>query len=320
MTQDRHEKSEEPRKRSLSATLKRAASQLLRLVPGTVSLRRDLRDSAWLSEADAVVVSFPKSGRTFVRAMLARLYQRKFGVDERGLLEFPMLRRAPAEAPRVLFTHAGDAMRPPEDIRVAPSDYAGAKLVLIARHPGDIAVSRYFHLKHRSRDRARRALTEQPLECFVWTDRGGIPSIVAFLNRFAGVPGVTIIRYADFVNEPEVALQRLAKAIGLEVTREDIADAVQFASLPNLKAREKEGYFTSARLRPARRGDEKSGKVRSGTVGGYRDLPAESVARIDDYVRDNLDPGFGYSSVRTRTASPISRKSRKGAQAAKNGG
>jgi len=322
MTQKRHENSQDSRKdrRSLGAILKSAASQLLRLVPGTVPLRRDLRDSAWLSEADAVVVSFPKSGRTFVRAMLARLYQRRFGIDERGLLEFPMLRRAPAEAPRVLFTHAGDAMRPPEDIRIDPSDYSHAKLVLIARHPGDIAVSRYFHLKHRSRDPARRELTEQPLERFIWTDSGGIPSIVAFLNQFARVPGVTIIRYADFVNEPEVALQRLAKAIGLEVTREDIADAVQFASLPNLKAREKEGYFTSARLRPSRRGDEKSGKVRSGAVGGYRDLPADSVAKIDSYVRDNLDRSLGYSSVRTRTASPMSRNKRKGAQAAKNGG
>jgi hypothetical protein len=307
-------------RRSLGAALKEAVSQALRLVPGTIPFRRDLRDSAWLSEADAVVVSFPKSGRTFVRAMLARLYQRRFGIDERALLEFPMLRRAPPEAPRVLFTHAGDAMRPPQEIKVNPADYARAKLVLIARHPGDIAVSRYFHLKHRSRDPHRRELTDQPIERFVWTERGGIPSIVAFLNQFAAVPDVTILRYADFVNEPEVALQRLAHAIGLEVTREDLADAVKFGSLPNLKAREREGYFTSARLRPARSGDEKSGKVRTGGVGGYRDLPAETVARIDDYIRDNLDPALGYSSVRTRTASPMSRNRRKGAQAAKNGG
>src|SRR5690349_8380302 len=106
-----------------------AAAQFLRLVPGSAALRlkRDLRDAAWLSEADAVVVSFPKSGRTFVRAMLARVYQRRFGIDERGLLEFPTLKHAPAEAPRVLFTHAGDAMRRPGQIRVDPADYAGKK-------------------------------------------------------------------------------------------------------------------------------------------------------------------------------------------------
>jgi hypothetical protein len=307
-------------RRSLGTMLKWAVSQMLRLIPGTIPFRRDLRDSAWLSEADAVVVSFPKSGRTFVRAMLARLYQRRFGIDERALLEFPALLKAPADVPRVLFTHAGDAMRTPKDIRIDTAAYAGKRLVLIARHPGDVAVSRYFHLRHRSRDPARRELTEQPLERFVWTEKGGIPSIVAFLNQFAAMPDVTILRYADFVNEPEVALQRLARAIGLEASREDIADAVQFASLPNLKAREKEGYFTSARLRPARSGDAMSGKVRSGAVGGHRDLPPDVVERIDAYVGEHLDPRLGYSSVRTRTASPISRNSRKGAQAAKNGG
>lgn len=297
----------------------RAASQLLRLVPGTIGLRRDLRDTAWLHEADAVIVSFPKSGRTFIRAMLARLYQRSFGIDERALLEFSVLRRSPAAVPRILFTHAGDAMRRPDEIRVDPSRYAGKKLVLIARHPGDVAVSRYYHLKHRSRDRARRGLTEQPIDSFVWTERGGIPSIVAFLNRFASIPGVTILRYGDFLNEPEKALRQLTRAIGVDASKEDIADAVEFASLANLKAREREGYFTSGRLR-VRKGDERTGKVRKGKAGGYLGLRADVVARIDDYVRDHLDRALGYSSVRTRTASPISRKSRKGAQAAKNGG
>ena len=66
---------------------------------------------AWLADADAVVVSFPKAGRTFVRAMLARLFQLKFGIDERRLLDFPSLRRAARGVPRLLFVHGGDAMR-----------------------------------------------------------------------------------------------------------------------------------------------------------------------------------------------------------------
>src|SRR4051812_31366549 len=135
-----------------------AAAQALRLVPGSAALRwkRDLRDAAWLADADAVVISFPKSGRTFVRAMLARLFQLKFGVDERRLLDFPSLKRAAQGVPRLLFVHAGDAMREPGEMQVDPADYAGRKIVLLARHPADVAVSRYHHLKHRSRDRARR--------------------------------------------------------------------------------------------------------------------------------------------------------------------
>lgn len=286
------------RRRSLTDIARLATAQLLRLVPGSISLRlkRDLRDAAWLREADAVIVSFPKSGRTFIRAMLARLYQRRFGIDERALLEFPTLRRAPPNVPSVLFTHWGDAMRGPDAIRIDPSQFAGKKVILIARHPGDIAVSRYHHLKHRSRDRARRRLAGQPLESFVWAAQGGIPSIVAFLNRFAALPELTVLRYEDFIAKPEQSLGRLARTIGVNAGKADIADAVRFGSVPSLKQREREGYFTSSRLRRARKSDERSGKVRSGTSGGYRaELDADTAAAIDAYLFENLDPRFGYS-------------------------
>ena len=279
---------------------KLAAAQLLRLVPGSTALRlkRALRDAAWLSDAEAVVVSFPKSGRTFVRAMLARIYQRRFGIDERKLLEFPALRHAPPDAPRVFFTHAGDAMRRPQDIRLDPSDYAGKKVALLARHPADIAVSRYHHLKHRSRDKARKRLAEQPLETFVWADEGGIPSIVTFLNQFAALPGATIIRYEDFIADPAKSLTSLCEAIGVSADTKDIADAVKFGSLANLKSLETDGYFTSSRLQRARKGDAQSGKVRSGKSGGYRgELDAHAVARMDAYLRDHLDPRLGYSGA-----------------------
>ena len=285
---------------SLTKLLRRAAVQLLRILPGSTALRlkRDLRDAAWLAEAHAVVVSYPKSGRTFVRAMLARVYQRRFGIDERKLLEFPTLLRAPAGAPRVLFTHAGDAMRTPEEIDVDPADYAHAKLVLIARHPGDIAVSRYHHLRHRSRDKARQRLADQPLETFIWADQGGVPSIITFLNQFAALPGITIIRYEDFLAEPAKSLNRLGAAIGLKVDENDIADAVEFGSLPSLRQREREGYFTSSRLRQASKGDAQSGKVRSGKSGGYRaQLGPDEATRIDAYITEHLDQRFGYSGT-----------------------
>jgi hypothetical protein len=288
---------------SIMNNARKAAAQLLRLVPGSaaLALKRDLRDAAWLAEADAVIVSYPKSGRTFVRAMLARLFQRRFGIDERRLLEFPMLENAPRDVPRLLFTHAGDTMRSPDEIDLDARTYAGKKVVLIARHPGDIAVSRYHHLKHRSRDRARRRLAELPLGEFVWAEQGGIPSIIKFLNDFISLPGVTIIRYEDFLADPAKALDRLAKAIGLKANKNDIADAVEFGSLDQLRRHEREGYFQSSRLRAARKGDDQSFKVRQGKSGGYRaQLSKAAVKRIDDYVAAHLDPRLGYSEAGTR--------------------
>lgn len=281
-------------------------AQVLRLVPGSaaLALKRDLRDAARLDAADSVIVSYPKSGRTFVRAMLARLFQLRFGIDERRLLEFAMLRNAPPDAPRLLFTHAGDTMRTPGQIHLDARAYRGKKVVLIARHPGDIAISRYHHLKHRSRDRARRRLASLPLDEFVFAEQGGIPSIVKFLNNFAHLPGITIIRYEDFLAEPAGALRQLADAIGLKVDDADIVDAAEFGSLDSLRKREREGYFTSSRLQAARKGDAQSFKVRKGTSGGYRQaLDAETTRKVDDYVAARLDPAFGYSKPRARGSS-----------------
>lgn len=275
--------------------------QALRLVPGSGArrARRNLRDAAWLRRADVVLISFPKSGRTFVRAMLSRLLQRRFGIDERRLLEFPMLRKAAAEVPRLLFTHAGDAMRAADEIRLNPADYKHCRVVLLARHPGDVAVSRYHHLKHRSRDRARRRLAEQSLETFVWSDQGGIPAIVSFMNQWAELArkreGVGIVRYEDFLTDPRATLNDLANKIGLEVSSKDIEDAAEFGALDNLKQREREGYFQSSRLQAAKKGDDASYKVRSGSSGGYRKrLQPDNAARVDTFVAANLDPVFGY--------------------------
>lgn len=230
--------------------------------------------------------------------MLARLYQLKYGIDERTLLEFPVVERGPPDAPRILFTHAGDTLRSPTEIDVDAAAYSCRKIILLARHPGDVAVSRYHHLKHRSRDWTRKRLAESSLDQFIWSEKGGIPSIVKFLNVWASFePSVTIVRYDDFIADPELALRKLSDAVGVRVTDEEIADASKFGSIENLKRLERDGYFHSSRLQAAKKGDAQSFKVRKGGAGGYREqLGEEQAARVDDYLAKHLDPVFGYSS------------------------
>lgn len=273
----------------------------MRQVPGSRAhgISSYWRDLGRLSKADVALVSFPKSGRTFVRVMLARLYQSQFGIDERDTLKFSTLVRAPRTVPRILFTHNGDAMRRPGQIRIDRGAYAGRKVVLLARHPGDVVVSRYFHLKHRSHDPARQRLARQPLEEFVWTEHGGVPSIVRFLNQWANNArdggDVLILRYEEFLSDPEATLRALAHFVGLDCDDAALRDAVEFARFDNLKQKERDGYFASTRLGPGRAGTDASFKVRSGKSGGYRDqLSEEGVARVDAYVRDQLDPMLKY--------------------------
>lgn len=281
--------------------IRRVAVQLMRRVPGSTAhgLASYWRDLERLRDADVALVSFPKSGRTFVRVMLARLYDRQFGIDEREALQFRTLRRAPQPVPRILLTHNGDAMRRPSQIGIDKKAFHGRKIVLLARHPGDVAVSRHFHLKHRSHDPARQRLADQPLEDFVWTEQGGVPSIVRFLNQWAEWarerPDILILRYEDFLSQPEPTLRSLAEFIGLDSNDIAIKDAVDFARFENLREKERQGYFSSGRLGAGRAGDEDSYKVRSGKSGGFRvQLGEDGRARVESYVREHLDPSFGY--------------------------
>lgn len=283
------------------AAIYQVAAKLVRLFPGSraLGLASYWRDLGRLANADAVVVSFPKSGRTFVRVMLARLYQLQFGINEREALNFATLRRTARNVPRLLFTHDGDAMRGPGQISINRKAYEGRRVAILARHPGDVAVSRYYHLKHRSRDPARQKLAQQPLEKFVWTEQGGIPSIVSFLNGWAAVarerPDLLIVRYEDFLNSPNDALAKLAVFVGLASDDRSISDAVEFARFDNLKKLEREGYFTSKRLGARAAGNDQSYKVRTGISGGFRaQLSSADQLRIRTYIQKNLDPMFNY--------------------------
>jgi hypothetical protein len=57
-------------------------------------------------------------------------------------------------------------------------------------------------------------------------------------------------------------------------------------------------WFSGSVLKPAVRGNVDSYKVRRGKVGGFRDYFSDAeVEEIERYVRERLDPVFGYSGA-----------------------
>jgi hypothetical protein len=275
---------------------------LQRLSPGLPfawrkTLRRYAREALALYEADVVFISFPKSGRTWVRVMLSRLYQLRYCLSEHHLLKFDNFHRLNAEIPRILFTHDGDAMKRPHQLNADKRKYADKKVVLLVRNPIDVVVSRHFHLRYRSRDWHRQAYGRMPLEEFVWAPVGGLPTIVAFMNDWHQARRVVheLLRYEDFRAAPERTLGQLADFLKVGSSAHDIKDAVAFASLENMRQREAADFFSTPRLRPSQAENLDSFKVRKGKVEGYRDyLPPALAAQLEAFVRAQLAPCFGY--------------------------
>ena len=87
--------------------------------------------------ADCVIVSFGKSGRTWMRVMLSRFYQVKHDLPRRHLLEFDNLNRKNPAIPRVLFSH-NNYLRDYLRDWTTLEHFRGKKVVLLSfnRHVG----------------------------------------------------------------------------------------------------------------------------------------------------------------------------------------
>jgi hypothetical protein len=188
-------------------------------------------------------------------------------------------------------------------------DFRGMKLIVLVRHPADTAVSQYFQWRYRMKP-GKKALNGYPphgaditLRDFVLRHPAGLERVVEFTNRWAkelrDLGDVLLVRYEDLRRDTAGALRRILNFIGEQPTDAELTEVVSFASIENMRALEERKAFwrSGSVLKPAERGNVDSYKVRRGKVGGFRDYFDDAeVAEIEDYVRDRLDPVFGYGS------------------------
>ncbi len=262
-----------------------------------------------LQLADWVLVSWGKSGRTWFRVMLSRIYQVKYELPMRHLLEYDNLHRKNPAVPRVLFSHNNYMRDYLNDWRTL-NHFRGKKTVLLVRDPRDVAVSQFFQWKYRMRPH-KKLLNEYPphgkdvsIFDFVIDPKVGVPRIVDFFNRWTEVlsdNNVRVIRYEDMRKDPRSVMKTVLEFVGTPGTGQEIAQAVEFATYENMKKMEEKKFFrgSGARVRPGDRRNPQSFKVRRAKVGGYRDyFDDKELATIDSIVEDLLDPVFGYKGER----------------------
>lgn len=222
-----------------------------------------------------VVVSFPKSGRTWLRVML----------DDIGI--------------KAHYTHAGSAHRRGQridEVERPDSLLGGRRVIFLHRDPRDTVVAGFLQATKRIH------VFDGTLKEFIRDERYGIEKIVRFnamwIGALEGRRDALTVTYenlhADGVNE----LHRIAAFLGKRVTTGQLEAVLERYRFDNMRRMEAEGSFGSrhgARLRPADPNDPDSFKVRRGKVGGWRDdlddEDAEYCRRI--IKRAGLDEATG---------------------------
>ena len=180
----------------------------------------------------------------------------------------------------------------------------------MVRNPKDIVVSQYFQWQHRMRP-AKKKLKQYPPHGaevsaydFVMDENVGLPGIIDYLNLWDResdrVQNLLIIRYEDMRKDPGAVLAQVMEFINDTPAKEDaVAGAVEYSSVENMRKLEEKSVFWLAgnRMKPGKKGDPNTYKVRRAKVGGYKDyFDDKETAQIDEYVAKELSAAFGYDA------------------------
>ena len=271
---------------------------------------RGREEARKLRQADCVVVSYGKSGRTWLRVMLSRFYQVRHGLSEKNLIGFDNLKRKDASIPAIFFTH-DNYLKDYTKHFDSKKDFYGKKVVLLVRDPRDVAVSQFFQWKYRMRPKKKRLNKYPPhgeevsIYDFVMDPNAGLPRIIEFMNLWASEmprldPNILVVRYEDMRVRTGEVLRQIVDFIGTPGTEDEIREAVEFSSVDNMKKLEQQKTFwlSGSRMVPKDRKNPNSYKVRRAKVGGYRDyFEDEQIEAIEKLVNEKLAPAFGYTAA-----------------------
>ncbi|WGF86428.1 sulfotransferase domain-containing protein [Marinivivus vitaminiproducens] len=260
-----------------------------------------------LRQADLVIVSFGKSGRTWLRVMMSRFYQLRYGLKERHLIGFDNLHRMNPAIPRIHFTH-DNYIKDYTGNADSKKDFYDRKVVLMVRDPRDVAVSQYHQWKFRMRP-SKKDLNDYPnhdadisLHDFV-SHPSGITKVIDFMNLWAkerpNLSDLLIVRYEDLRRDTAHELDRVLRFAGSEPTPAELEESVAFAAIDRMRDMETRKVFwlSGSRLVAKDKSNPNSFKVRRAKVGGYRDdFEPEQLRAMDDQVDRELASGFGYRS------------------------
>jgi hypothetical protein len=263
--------------------------------------------------ANFLIIGHPKSGNTWLKVMISRLYQLRYDLPESKLINTDEFSRKIPEIPRLAATN-GYYSYEGEVGKLLASGAADNPLrqkpvLFLARNPIDIAVS-WYHQFTKRQSRAKQELINHfiahPIDRhtitmwdFVRHSDIGLPSLIEYQNTWTrnvqDLEHGMLAKYEQLRSEPVPTLLKITQLMGEKFSEDEIRAAVEWGSFDNLQKLETNGTFSQGGMKLVNADDPSTFKVRRGKVGGYRDdFEPQQVAELEALVRDNILPELGY--------------------------
>jgi len=285
-----------------SGTSQRSSRSRFRLTNSSWTRRNFSSRARELSGGHAIILSVPKSGRTWLRAFLCAYFCRRFGLEftlRTGRYDLPGF-------PRIVFSHdlfehrtKGDRWDKVRGKYLVPRrELNRAKVILLARDPRDCFVSLYLQLTRRDPN-APVELRGKTVSEMLRDEKFGVHAIIStmnhWLNEFSERDNFTLVRYEALRAAPAEHFRDLLAVLGeLSPDANIFQDALAFSRFENMQKLEAAGAFDSNILHPGDVRDPESFKVRRGKVGGYREYLSVEDQQYAAAALMDLDPRFGY--------------------------
>lgn len=237
-------------------------------------------------DLDTLIVSYPKCGRTWLRSILGKYLEIKYGIPESITLNT----KAATQASQLLstaFTHDGAAMLEKLsylELYYSRAGYQSKNVILLGRDLKDTMVSAYFQATKRVN------VFEGPISEFIKSDQYGIRKLLAFYDvwmKYKTVPKRYLyVTYEDLHATPVATVSQVLDLMGeTSVDQAALQQSLDFNDFENQKKRESENASHTAITKAADVSDQESYKARKGKVGGYTEyLTPEDEAFIDAWV------------------------------------
>ncbi len=254
-------------------------------------LKSFLKNVFSIAASDAAVVSFQKSGRTWLRLMLGKVLEEQYKIKKLRLdTEYMTLFKS---LPNVLFSHGGCTKNNNTlDFRKVFKD---KKVVVLARDPRAVIVSLFYDHTTRNIWYEGNNISE-----FIRDGQWGLPKVMKFMNAWGEElqrrDNILLIRYEDLYTDTKKELKRFLEFIGLTATEEVLDHAVEYGSVKNMRKMELKNEFKDKRMLPGDVKNKNSYRTRNCKLGSFREeLKKEDLDYITKVINEQLHPIFNYN-------------------------
>ena len=249
-------------------------------------LKRDIKGFIEIPFSSINLISYPKSGATWLQAMLANILIESYKLNKEGdTVRLTKLCKKYPEIPQYRWSHDGGEFILESEVRPDPTilfhypfrfKYAGKSVVLLIRDPRDVLVSYY----HQATKRSANPMHFDDIGDYLKDRLYGVKRISRFMkiwdwnkclpHRFI------IVRYEDLLNNTLYELKRILEFSKICYENEQLRDIVEKFTAEKMREQEKKGNIDGMRKFGKSLDHLKVRKARSGTY--KEELSSDDIA------------------------------------------